>query len=169
MDLRAIIRAPVVVHEHMPVPDVLAALKRQRVHMAIVASEYGGVDGILTLEDVVEEVFGPIYDEHDVEEESLVRQADGSLRVAGTLTIWDLEDLAEIRMTRSEDQDYETVAGLLMTAAGAIPEVGFTHVQDGWRFTVEEADATRVVQVRVSPLTLEAEPEEPTEGEAAGA
>ena len=156
IDLRLLAREPLVVPENVAVPDVLVAMKRQRVHMAIVASEYGGVDGIVTLEDIVEEVFGPIYDEHDAQNEEFVALEDGSLVVEGSFTIADLEEQLGLEL-HHEDDDYETVAGMLMKTAGKVPEAGFVLEQQGWRFEVLGSDATRVLDVRICQVESELE------------
>ena len=123
-------------------------MKRNRVHLVIVASEYGGVAGIVTLEDIVEEVFGDIYDEHDVEKEPLRAVGDASWLVEGVVTLSDLEDECGVDLD-DEDEDYETVAGLLMKVAGRMPGPGFTHETRGIHFEVLRADATRLLEVAV--------------------
>jgi putative hemolysin len=143
-----IMRPPLVYPENIAVEDLLVEMKRNRVHMAIVASEYGGVAGIVTLEDIVEEVFGDIYDEHDAEKEPLRAVGEASWLVEGVVTLSDLEDELGIDLD-DEDEDYETVAGLLMKAAGRVPEPGYTHETRGVHFEVLQSDATRLLEVAV--------------------
>lgn len=157
--LSEIMRPPMIYPENIPVPDLLLAMKRERVHLAVIASEYGGVAGIVTLEDIVEEVFGDIYDEHDTEVEPIRVQADDLWLVDGVVTISDLEDEVGIEFDE-EDQDYETVQGLLMMVSGKVPKRGFTHEIAGLRFEVLKTDATRVLEVSVRLL-----PDEETESE----
>ena len=157
LDLMTLVREPMVVPENMPVPDVLVAMKRNRMHQAIVASEYGGVDGVVTLEDIVEEVFGPIYDEHDDENEEFTTLPDGNWVVDGSFTLHDLHHELGIDLHPVDDPDYETVAGLLMAAAGKVPEPGFQHIHDGVAFKVLKADATRVLEVRIQQRDEDAE------------
>ncbi len=145
-----LMRKPIVFPWNIGVQDLFVELQKQRVHMAVIASEYGGVAGILTLEDIVEEVFGEIYDEHDHDVEAIRSQPDGSWIVDGVLTMRELE--GELEHDFPDDEDYETVAGLLMKESGAIPERGFAHDYEGFRFTVVEADATNVREVAVERL-----------------
>lgn len=145
-----LMRKPMIRSSATPLQDLLMEMQRQRVHLAVIASEYGGVEGILTLEDIVEEVFGPIYDEHDSEGEGVERLEDGHWIVEGVLTMSELE--AELEVEFPEDEDYETVAGLLMKACGAMPEPGFSTEVAGYRFEVVRADSTRVHEVRVDRI-----------------
>lgn len=146
--LSELVREPMICPENIPVENLLVDMKRNRVHLAIVASEYGGVAGIVTLEDIVEEVFGDIYDEHDAEKEPMRSVGDTSWLVEGVVTLHDLEDKLGVDLS-SEDDDFETVAGLLMKAAGRMPEPGFQCETQGVHFEVLSADATRLLEVAV--------------------
>jgi putative hemolysin len=148
VSLIEIMRTPLVYPENIGVEDLLVEMKRNRVHMAIIASEYGGVAGIVTLEDIVEEVFGDIYDEHDVEKEPLRAVGESSWLVEGVVTLSDLEDELGIDLD-DDDEDYETVAGLLMKVAGRVPTAGFTHETRGVHFEVLRSDATRLLEIAV--------------------
>lgn len=145
--LAEVMRPPMIYPENIPVQDLLVAMKRERVHLAIVASEYGGVAGIVTLEDIVEEVFGDIYDEHDTEQTPIRALSDDTWLVEGVVTISDLED--ELGKDLEDDEDYETVAGLLMKAAGCVPRKGFVHVTQGYSFEVLKTDATHILEIAV--------------------
>ncbi|MEZ4269109.1 MAG: hemolysin family protein [Myxococcota bacterium] len=165
VDLAETIRLPMILPENMPLPDLLVAMKQSRTHMAIIASEYGGVAGIVTLEDIVEEVFGDIYDEHDVVDAQVRPAGEGVWMVDGVVSVSDLEDaLGPGVDLDGVDDDYETVAGLLMHVAGRMPEQGFTHHLQGFDLEVVRADATRILEVSVrrSPP-----PGDPTPGEIA--
>ena len=115
----------------------------------------GGVAGIVTLEDIVEEVFGDIYDEHDTEQAPIRTLSDTMWLVEGVVTISDLED--ELETELEDDEDYETVAGLLMKAAGSVPRKGFIHETQGYSFEVLKTDATHILEIAVRKLP-EAEP-----------
>ncbi|TNF24386.1 MAG: HlyC/CorC family transporter [Deltaproteobacteria bacterium] len=151
-----IMRPPMVRPWNIPVQDLLMEMQRERIHLAVIASEYGGVAGILTLEDIVEEVFGPIYDEHDLRTDAIQKLDDTHWIVEGVMTMRELE--LEIGTEFPEDEDYETVAGLLMKERGAMPEEGFTCDHMGYRFEVRRADATRVIEVAVMRLDDHGEP-----------
>ncbi|MCB9727302.1 MAG: HlyC/CorC family transporter [Deltaproteobacteria bacterium] len=166
VDLAETIRPPMILPENMPLPDLLVAMKQSRTHMAIIASEYGGVAGIVTLEDIVEEVFGDIYDEHDVIDAQVRRITDDVWMVDGVVTVSDLEDALgpAVDLNGTDDEDYETVAGLLMHVAGRMPEQGFTHTISGFELEVVRADSTRIseVAVRRLPPPSSAAPDEAT-------
>jgi putative hemolysin len=158
--LDQVMRAPMIYPENIPVQDLLLAMKRERMHLAIIASEYGGVAGIVTLEDIVEEVFGDIYDEHDTDQVPIRSLSDEHWLVEGVVTISDLED--ELGVDLPADEDYETVAGLLMKAAGRVPRKGFMHEMAGFSFEVLRTDATHIIEVAVRTLSkASAEAEEP--------
>ncbi len=144
-------RRPLVRPWNIGVQDLFHDMQKERVHLAIIASEYGGVAGIVCLEDIIEEVFGPIYDEHDRTVEAIRRQPDGSLIVDGVIAMGELENELGTDFPDDEEDDYETVAGLLMQEAGRVPEPGFVHVYHGFRFEVLSADATHVREVHVRP------------------
>jgi len=150
-----IIRPPLVRPWNIGVQDLFVDMQKERVHMAIIASEYGGVAGVVTLEDIIEEVFGPIYDEHDPTKEAFKEQEDGTWLVDGLLTISELEQELDIEFPEDEESDYETVAGLMMQEAGRVPEPGFMHVLFGYHFEVLAADAMHVRQVRISRVPPE--------------
>jgi CBS domain containing-hemolysin-like protein len=151
--LRELMRPPVFRPENVELRRLLAEMKRDRVHMMILLSEYGGVEGIVTLEDIVEEVFGPIYDEHDVEPAEIREGGDGRWVVEGSCTISALQ--AEGIVDLAAGEDYDTVAGLLNKAASKVPEPGYVYELDGWRFEVLEADETRVASVALSRVPTE--------------
>lgn len=146
VSLHDIVREPLFRPGNIDVQRLLVDMKRERVHMVMLVSEYGGIAGVVTLEDIVEEVFGPIYDEHDGAE-AVRAVSDSAIHVPGICTISDLRN--DLGVDVEEDEDYTTVAGLLMRAAGEIPNRGFVHVIDGWRFEVVEADETRILDVEV--------------------
>ncbi|MBD90918.1 MAG: hypothetical protein CL940_11300, partial [Deltaproteobacteria bacterium] len=163
--LAEVMRPPMIYPENIPVQDLLVAMKRERMHLAVIASEYGGVAGIVTLEDIVEEVFGDIYDEHDTEQAPIRALSDDTWLVEGVVTISDLED--ELGMDLEDDEDYETVAGLLMKAAGCVPRKGFIHETQGYSFEVLRTDATHIheIAVRALPEPVPSEEAKSVDGE----
>jgi putative hemolysin len=137
---------------------VLAALsemRRENHHLAIVVDEYGGTDGIVTLEDLIEEVIGEIYDEYDEEVVADGKQpADGPREVDGLLN---LDDFTEATGLELAEGPYETVAGYVLSGLGRLPEVGDTIEVEGRRLTVLELDGRRIARLRVDPPPAPAE------------
>ena len=139
---------------------VLAALsemRRERAHMAIVADEYGGTAGIITLEDLVEELIGDIRDEYDTGEAAAKKLPRGEVEVDGLLN---LDEFAEQTGIELPEGPYETVAGFVLAALGELPEPGATVTVPGYTITVTEMDARRISRLRVTP-TPEPSPEPP--------
>jgi putative hemolysin len=130
--------------------EVLAALtdmRREGVHLAIVADEYGGTDGIVTLEDLVEELVGDIRDEYDPDEAQALRLVSGDVEVDGLLNLDDFRDATGLELP---DGPYETVAGYIVARLGHVPVVGEECAVDGHALTVVGVDGRRVSRVRVS-------------------
>lgn len=150
-DVEAIIRPPFFVPEGKKVNELLKEMQRQRVHIALVVDEYGGLNGMVTTEDLLEELVGEIEDEHDVGEPSRVQHlADGSLLVDALLSVNDLEDLVKISF--GEDTPFDTVAGLVLHRLGRFPEKGEAVEWGGYRFTCEEVAKNAITLVRVSSV-----------------
>nr|WP_246525523.1 hemolysin family protein [Geomobilimonas luticola] len=154
VDLKRILRPPYFIPETKNLEELLQEFKKKRVHLAIVVDEYGGTSGLVTIEDLLEEIVGDIQDEYDVEEEWLVQEADGSLVVDGRLPIEELEEHFGIEVEREK---FDTVGGLLFHLTGRIPAVG-EEIENGTiRFTVLEADERRVSKVRIVRILPENE------------
>ncbi|MDN4160709.1 hemolysin family protein [Nocardioides abyssi] len=143
--VRDVQRDVLVVPETNHVLPTVTQMRREGVHLAVVVDEYGGTDGIVTLEDLVEEIVGEIRDEHDAPEPE-VRAPDGSLLLEGGLSI---EDFAERTGVELEDGDYETVAGYVVARLGRIAEPGDAVEVDDVRLRVAETDAARITRVAV--------------------
>jgi len=135
--------------------QALSEMRREGHHLAIVVDEYGGTAGIVTLEDLIEEVIGDIRDEYDAPEDSL-RFPGGDLEADGLLN---LDEVLEQTMVRLPDGPYETLAGFIMATLGHVPRVGDAVEADGHRLEVTELDGRRVSRVRVSPIVADAAPE----------
>jgi CBS domain containing-hemolysin-like protein len=141
-----IARAPFFVPETKPVQELLLEM-RTRTHIAIVADEYGGTAGIVTLEDLLEEIVGEISDEFDREEPLVVDLGEGRYRVDARLPVDDLNEVFGTGL----DTEADSVGGLYTEVAGRIPETGEALVIEGLRFTVTEREGTRILQLTVEP------------------
>jgi putative hemolysin len=126
----------------------LSEMRRENQHLAIVVDEYGGTDGIVTLEDLIEEVIGEIYDEYDAEVAEGRAAPGGPREVDGLLN---LDDFAEVTGVQLPEGPYETVAGYVLAELGRLPQVGDTIEVDGRTLTVLELDGRRIARLRVSP------------------
>jgi putative hemolysin len=147
--LEAIARPAYVVPETKDLAALLADFRREKQHMAIVVDEYGAVDGIVTLEDVLEEIVGEIEDEFDLPDTSVERVDDRRIRIDGSYTI---DDFNETFQAELEVEDYHTMAGLVFGALGRAPEVGDAVEVDGLRLTVIEVDGTRISRLEIEFL-----------------
>src|SRR6266566_958772 len=153
--LRTVLRPAVFVPGTREVEDVLADMKRQKIHLAIVLDEFGGTAGLVTMEDLLEEIVGPIYDEYD--------QPSGELRVAppGAAPVISgatpLRDVNRVFALELDEQDYTTIGGFLFGAIGRLPKVGDQVAVKGAVFEILEMDGRRVGKVRVVRRTVGAE------------
>ncbi len=150
-NLLSILRQPIVVPDTKPVQELLGDFQRSEVHMAVVIDEYGGTAGIVTIEDVIEEIVGEIRDEHDdaePDEPKLVRVNDGLVEVDGRYNIDDLND--ELSWELPEDEEYDTLAGFVLAHLGHVPEVGEVLEAFAKRFTTLEASATQINRISIA-------------------
>jgi CBS domain containing-hemolysin-like protein len=143
------------VPETKKVNELLREMQREKQHMRIVIDEYGGVAGLVTIEDLLEEIVGSITDEHENEDESVVHEPDGSWIVPGNLEIERVEDLLDGEAEIPEDSEATTVAGLVSEAAGRIPQAGEVVEQYGMRFEVLASTDRRIERLHVSRVTSE--------------
>jgi CBS domain containing-hemolysin-like protein len=148
--LKALMREPLFVPESMGVIDLLARMRAERIHLAIVVDEFGGTEGLVTIEDVVEEIVGEIEDEHDDAEATMLTMLDDGLWEADARI--ELEELAEAvdRRLSSDEDEVDTLGGLVFLLAGHIPAKGecVTH-PSGWKLEAVDSDPRRIVRVRL--------------------
>jgi Mg2+/Co2+ transporter CorB len=149
IDAAALARTPWFVPDIRPLPEQLKAFRRRRTPFALVVDEYGEVMGLVTLEDILEEIVGDITDEHDIAVPGVRPQPDGSVNVDGGVPIRDLNRAMDWRLP---DDEATTVAGLVIHEARSIPEPGQTFTFHGFRFRVLRRERNRITALRITPL-----------------
>ena len=142
-------RPPYYVPETKRIDDLLREMQRNRTHMAVVVDEYGGAIGVVTLEDILEQIVGDIHDEHDRAAAPAERLPDGSYRVSARANIDELNEALDWNLPK---RDYETVAGLVLATLHRIPRAGEEFQISGYSITVLESDARRVISVKIAPV-----------------
>ncbi len=147
-DLRAMMRPATYVPETKRIDDLLLEMQKARLQLAVVVDEYGGAVGIVTVEDIVEEIVGEIHDEHDRTPDTVERLPDGSYRVAGRTGIDELNEALDWDLPKA---DFETVAGLVLATLHRLPLVGEVLRVGRYVLTILEADSRRVLTVRITP------------------
>ena len=133
--------------ETKKISNLLQEFRKKQVHLAIVVDEYGGTEGIVTIEDILEEIVGDISDEYDVDEVQFTEQPDGNWIIDARMSIFDVEELLEI--TIPQEGDYETIGGYVFHCAGTIPSKGFTIHNDAFELEVLKSNERFVEQVRI--------------------
>lgn len=149
-EIASLMRTPLFVPESMGVLDLLARMRAERMHLAIVVDEFGGTEGLVTIEDVVEEIVGEIEDEHDEEVTGNLIQLEDGIWEADART--ELEEVAETIDARLAlvEEDVDTLGGLTLVLAGHIPQLGeIVEHSSGWRLEVTDCDARRVTRLRL--------------------
>ncbi|HET8729476.1 MAG TPA: hemolysin family protein, partial [Alphaproteobacteria bacterium] len=155
--LQDILRDVLIVAPSMPVLDLLLEMRESRRHLALVIDEFGGIDGLITIEDLVEEIVGEIEDEHDIEEAPrMVERPDGTFLADARLPIEEFEDKVGSVLEEDEREDIDTLGGLVFSIAGRIPARGelLAH-PTGLEFEVVEADPRRIRRLRVRRVVPE--------------
>jgi Mg2+/Co2+ transporter CorB len=149
IDIMAIALPPWFVPDIRPLSEQLKAFRRRKTHFALVVDEYGEVMGLVTLEDILEEIVGDISDEHDVVVPGVREQPDGSVTVEGAVPIRDLNRVMDWHLP---DEEATTIAGLVIHEARSIPEPGQTFTFHGFRFRVLRRHRNRITALRITPL-----------------
>jgi magnesium and cobalt exporter, CNNM family len=160
--IRTLLRTPLFVPESMLVDDLLRSLQRRRVHIAIVLDEHGGTAGLVTIEDLLEEIVGEIQDEYDEEEPMIVPLGEHEARIDGRADVDDMLEHFDTALDGDDQEEFDTVGGLVYHHIGGVPAVGDTVEVDGLKLTVEATDGRRVRTVRVLQTSPEPEPDEDT-------
>ncbi len=145
---RTLLRTPLFVPESMTIDDLLHSLQRRKVHIAIVLDEYGGTAGLVTIEDLIEEIVGEIQDEYDVEEPMIEALSEDEARIDGRASVDDLAEHFDISLNGSDREEYDTVGGLVYHHIGGVPKVGDkVEISGTLSLTVESTDGRRVGKV----------------------
>jgi putative hemolysin len=152
VDVEALLRPAHSVPETKDLAALLRDFRRTKEHLAVVIDEYGAMEGIVTLEDLLEEIVGEIEDEFDLPDESVERLADGRIRIDGTFSIDDFNEEFQVELPV---EDYHTMAGFVLGLLGRAPEPGDEVSHDGARFTVVDVEGTRIERLEVEFLPVE--------------
>jgi putative hemolysin len=161
-DLRRVLREILIVPETKPASELLTELRARHVGMAMVVDEFGSILGLVTLEDILEQVVGEIHDEFDVVEQPLTL-ADGAVVFDAALNVRDLD--AQYNISLPEDPAYATVGGFVLDQLGFIPKGGESFEFGNWRFTVVEMDGRRVARVKIQRIRPAVEPPKSTDSQ----
>ena len=158
MQWHSYLRKILYVVPNLPVMDLLKEMRHKKIHMALVADEYGGIDGLVTIEDLVEQIIGDISDEHDAEDEPMIKRInDNTFEFDARFEIKDFERLfGEIQTQEEREEDIDTLGGLVSWLKGAIPTRGqiIKHDASALQFSVLQADLRRVKLLRVTNLKV---------------
>jgi len=153
VDIRKILKPPFFVPETMKISLLLREMQKKGIHMALVVDEYGGISGLVTIEDLLEEIVGEIRDEHDVES-PVVQSADGAMIIDASISLRDLRE--DHHVVLPESPEYETLGGLLLAALQKIPQVGDAVLMDGKRISIVEMVGQRISKVKLEELPPDA-------------
>ncbi len=146
-NLVTVARKAYFIPENLKIDDLLRELKKRRLHIAIVVDEYGGTSGLVTMEDIIEEIVGEIEDEYDTEPPPIIELSAGSYMVDGPVTISDLNEQLDLKMP--EDK-FETVGGLIYDLVGSLPEKGQVVKYHNIKFVVHRVEGQRIVKVKLT-------------------
>ncbi|MGZ3524631.1 MAG: hemolysin family protein [Thermodesulfobacteriota bacterium] len=149
VDIRKIIKPPYFIPETMKISLLLREMQRKRIHMALVVDEYGGISGLVTIEDLIEEIVGEIRDEHDVES-PVIQLSDGTMLIDASISLRDLKEDYHIEVP--ESPEYETLGGFLMTALQKIPQAGDMVEIEGKKIKIVEMVGQRIAKVKLEKL-----------------
>ncbi len=153
-DLKDIMTPPVFVPKSLEISELLKLLQTKKSHIAVVDDGYGGTLGIVTMEDILEELVGEIWDEHDEVVEDIINEGDNTWTVNGNADLYRLLD----KMDLDEDEvESASITGWVMEELGRVPEKGDSFVSDGWQVTITDTDERRVQEIRVEKLESEEE------------
>ncbi|MGA2465221.1 MAG: hemolysin family protein [Thermodesulfobacteriota bacterium] len=151
VDIRKTIKPPYFIPETMKISLLLREMQKKRIHIALVVDEYGGISGLVTIEDLLEEIVGEIRDEHDIES-PVITLSDGTLLIDASISLKDLKE--DYQIILPESPEYETLGGFLMTTLQKIPQTGDVVAIEGKKITIVEMIGQRISKVRLEKLPL---------------
>lgn len=153
LNLMEVVRPTLFVPESKPIDELLREFQDEKSHMAIVVDEYGGTAGLITLEDIIEEIVGEIQDEYDTEKPLYKKMNDGSILVAAKIDLDELNE--ELQMDLPTHSSYESLGGFLLNITGSLPEPKDVITFEGYQFVIEKVERNRILQVRINKLNIE--------------
>jgi CBS domain containing-hemolysin-like protein len=153
VDLREIMRSPYFIPESKKISEVLEDLRDNKSHMAIVVDEYGGTSGILTLEDIIEEIIGDVMDEYDADVKLIVEHDDGSITVHARLDVEELEEFLDVKLPEGK---FESVGGFVISLVGKVPGVSERIVYKNIEMEIEAASNRKIEKIRIRRIDPEA-------------
>lgn len=149
LDLSKLVRKPYFIPESKKIDELLKEMKKEKIHLAVVVDEYGGTSGLVTMEDILEEIVGEIQDEYDMEEEKIKKLDEENFRVSANISI---EDLNTALDTDIPEKEFETVGGYIYDLVGSVPREGVVLKSSGLKFLVEKVAGQRIKTVKVTKL-----------------
>jgi len=150
LDVRSIVRAPYFIPETKKISEVLKDLRDNKSHLAIVVDEYGGTAGILTLEDIIEEIIGDVMDEYDAEQKLIVEHEDGSISVNARLDVEELEDYLNVELPEGK---FESVGGFVISLLGNVPSVNERLTFSNLELVIEAASSRKIERIRIRKIS----------------
>jgi CBS domain containing-hemolysin-like protein len=151
LNLLKIARKPIFVPETKLVSDLMQEFQEKKMHIAIIIDEYGGTAGLVSLEDIIEEILGEIRDEYDIEDEPVVKNIDGSILVRGDISITEINEMLNIAID-TEDDSFETLGGLILNHAGTIPKEGYFVISNDFKFIVKQTLKKRILKIQIEKV-----------------
>lgn len=149
-DIKNILRPAIFIPETKKLNAMLKDFKNSQNHIAIVVDEYGAISGLVTIEDVLEEIVGDIEDEFDITSEDIIKVADDKFIIDATTSIEDFNEYFNTSI--DDDSDYDTVAGMIIQTLECLPQKGDSITVDGLKFTIQEADNRKIIKILVEKL-----------------
>ena len=136
----------------MPLNNVLQLMKKKRLQLVMVVDEYGGTSGLVTMEDVIEELVGEIEDEYDLDEQDLIKRSDGTILVQAKMPIYELNET--LSATFLESDEYDSIGGLICSELGYIPSIGDSLELSGYEIKIQNASQRKIKIIQLTPVHI---------------